>query len=195
MSWHLLAKEIVTNCKPYLKLISNNTSKFQLWRGMKLEVGEYFCQTHHNRKPRNTPLEVHHWIDKWFLQNYNHKFRSSNIVFCAGKTDGVKEYGPRCLIFPAGKIKYTWSPHVNDLLVYFVKTWLNESDPLTVSKSILKVRTTQMLKHFSDNEFYIMSNLTKAIQSKNEIMMNCLSYYAIPEEVSKDLLKCLDEIL
>ena len=99
------------DCKPILKEIQK-AKKF-VWRGSTKYVLDMKKVTHRqNRRPGDTPQEIHDHINKEFKRTFGWPARSG--VFATGSFKEAKSYGAGCLFFPIGKFNFVWSPNIPD---------------------------------------------------------------------------------
>ncbi len=195
-----IKKKIHKECKPFL----NASKGYSLWRGMwgKDKIGKF--KVRKDRKPLDTPLEVHKELDKIFTKNFGWPARSSGILTTGDKTV-AGSYGNAYQVFPIGKFRFLWSNNVHDLYGRYVEFMTQQrlsyagggdweyfkdpnqkiviSDKMYLSKKELAVHQKIVFKQLNDliKKEYSNKNLDRAILSKNEIMIDCKEYYAIQE--------------
>lgn len=157
-----------------------------------------------DRKPLDTPLEVHKEFDKIFTKNFGWPARSSGLLTTGDKTV-AGSYGNAYQVFPIGKFRFLWSSNVHDLYGRYVEfmtqqrlsyagggDWEYFKDAnqkivtpgkMYLSKKELAVHQKIVFKQLNDliKKEYSNKNLDRAILSKNEIMIDCKEYYAIQE--------------
>ena len=114
--WEALLKD----CKPFLKELKksmSSTGSF-FYRGYNNFNGDIYGfqkkKSRMNRRPRDTPLEVHRKIDNKFYDMFGWHVRSEGIFVTSG-LKFAKSYGTSTMFFPIGKYKYVWSPKIEDL--------------------------------------------------------------------------------
>jgi hypothetical protein len=194
-------KKIHKECKPFLRA----SKGYSLWRGMWNKgdkIGKY--KVRKDRKPLDTPADVHKELDIIFKRHFGWPARSSGLL-TTGDEKVAATYGYSYQIFPIGKFRFIWSEGVHDLygkyvefmtkagLVYsgggkWQKTdeWKNPSHVMKPSDLYLsdkklqeyQVRVFAQLDTLIKKE-YSDKNLDKAINSANEIMIDCKEYYAL----------------
>lgn len=138
-------------------------------------------QVRQDRKPLGTSQVVHEMIDEWFEKNFGFKARSTTM-FCLGnipRTSLVAAYGTPCVVFPAGAIKFVWSPRVRDL--YVSMPYENWTEVEGLKGDELRQRIWEWL----DRHEYQDTNLDEAIKSQREIMIQCDKYYAFDAALNK----------
>lgn len=117
-----------------------------------------------DRKPRDTPEDIHEWADNWFYENFGIRARS-NTMFCTSEASKTKQYGELYIVFPIGNFEIIWSHRLKDLYT----EWM-------VTKG-LEFWKDYFLTSFAKT--YHKGNLQKAIKSGNEIMLHCDEYYIL----------------
>jgi len=193
-------KNIHVECKPFLRA----SKGYSLYRGMyhKGAFGKFKIRK--DRKPLDTPADVHKEFDKIFTKNFGWPARSSGLLTTGDKTV-ANTYGQNYQVFPIGKFRFLWSDNVHDLYGRYVEfmtqqglsyagggDWkyfkdvnlkLVKSDDIYLSKEELVKHQKVVFKKLSDliKKEYSNKNLDKAIESRNEIMIDCKEYYALQE--------------
>ncbi len=165
------------NCKPFLK---ESGGQF-LFRGTKKRVprGMAKITTRPDRRPLDTPKELHDYMDKHFKKKFGWKGRSEG-VFCLGDEHEASVYGYTYAMFPIGQFKFIWSPSIMDLTSDFreeeilVGTDYGNEDDWEGGDN--NPRFQQLIKTYTDK------NLKKAIRSDNEIMIKCKEYYLVDDD-------------
>lgn len=156
---------IKRNCGPYLLQWPVNP----VFRGVKGKPDKAFKQSvRSDRKPRDSSLETHNAIDDWFLKKFGFKARSET-VFVTGDYKTAKKYGKVYAVFPIGEFKFVWSPDIKDLGEEV------GNDDIADIHDIL------------DDSYFDDDHLGIAIGSKNEIMIKCKEYYAVPINGKQDI--------
>jgi len=151
------------NCAPFLREIKGANGFIFTGREKKINVFSKES-TKINRKPRGTlKVGIRSKFNKMFKENFGFD-RQENTVFCTGDISQADVYGQPYIFFPISKYKYFWSPKIDDLNVYF--RYYNEEDE--IDEIIDKIFKT-----------YTNKNLKDAVQSKNEIIFQCNSYYLV----------------
>ena len=167
------------NCQPYLQQNRHPLTDSPLWRGMypgNYSDAEGSYQKRNvrltDRKPRDTPMEVHKILNQVFIDKYNAPYR--NALFTTGRKMDIHDYGNGYIIFPIGKFEFIWSPFISDL-------WRYVSDKFKLGPQPIPPRDEQIkdVYEYINKIQYKQNDLEQAINSGNEIMMRCSSYYAI----------------
>jgi hypothetical protein len=101
-----------TDCKPFLK---EYTGRF-LYRGSSNTYGDIEkVIPKKNRRPLDTPLELHNIWNNAFKKKFGWNVRSEG-VFVTGDDFQAGEFGAYVyLVFPIGEFKYVWSSKYKDI--------------------------------------------------------------------------------
>lgn len=183
-----LAAFIEEHCAPFLR---ESERKGFLYRGLRnIDTktvhqlgGEQFWEgkTRKDRKPVDSRQDDHEALDQWFDQNFGFKARSQAVFAVGSSISGknvAKTYGTPFLFFPAGEFEYVWSPKVMDLqdAMHGRKGEYEGSLPYYFLEHEAKYRKTQ---------------LSTAVNSRNEVMVKCDKYYlfeaSLLEKLKKEL--------
>lgn len=133
-----------------------------------------------DRRPKDTPTLIHNISDKYFMEKFGVKARSSTI-FCTGNMWTAADYGHPYIIFPVGKYEIIWSTKVKDFTTYVT----SEKNFKKYAKKYKKVgteeeRDKQLNKFIEDTiDRYKTGNLKKAVKSENEVMLVCDEYIGV----------------
>jgi hypothetical protein len=103
-------------CKPFQKEIGfDGIFDFEtLKRGMKNKPKLFIGNVRLDRKPTDTPLPIHEFMDNWFYKKFGVKFRS-NAMFVTKSRGSAQIYGDVYIVFPIGEFKYCYSSTIDDL--------------------------------------------------------------------------------
>lgn len=191
-----LAKKIAAECQPYLSQISPTT---RLWRGMydssTMQTSKLKCPV--GRQPMSTAEHLHEFIDGWFLSNTGISYRS-NAVFATGNPTMAAEFGRPFAIFPTGAFKFCWSPNVIDMTYDLVKPrssmYSNLEDIAEPEDDEEEKEQLETMENALVSAKYIQNHLVDAIQSGNEIMIHCPTYFLVAAEVVDDVMQHLVEL-
>jgi hypothetical protein len=119
-----------------------------------------------NRKPRDTPDNLHYAADEWFRNKFGIPYRSE-ALFVTSNRIIAQFYGKspdHCVrIIPIDNYSYCWSSKYADFL-HLAKN-VSSAEDLTSRLNISE---------------YVTSNLELAHSSGNELMLCCDFYLAIP---------------
>jgi len=152
------------NCKPYFD------DFYSIWKGEFFISGrksnEVFTKkkVRKDRKPKDTPMEIHEWIDEWFYKKFGIKARS-NSIFCSFNEKISKDYGNPYYIIPIGKYSTIASPTIEDLFDVMENDW-GDVNSLDYIKDELEKGNYQKNKNVNNditeymlhcNEYYMFS--------------------------------------
>lgn len=180
-----IEKMILKDCKPFLKEMKGGEL---LWRGSKKTICdiEKFIPRK-DRKPLDTPMEIHKFLDELFLKYHGWRARSEGVF--ADIMERTFLYGNSYLFFPIGNYKYLWSESVTDLTSELIaiiglydkslKNPLIPEEERDIEKSI--------------KEKYINKGLKQASLRKygGEIIFKCKGYYLVNQKYYDELLKLI----
>lgn len=194
-----MAKYIESHCKPFL---DESKRKGLLFRGIGTfaQSGEFnlpgltdaipfaIITPRVDRQPRNMPKKFHTLIDDWFNDQFGLKARSAGVFAFGVKTSNTAagyaassnkgQGGFACVIFPIGPFKYVWSPEVHDLYTNFSQMdYIIQDGEIDVKK----------FYHYLETLDYKSTDLSAALQSKNEIMLVCDKYLALSVPIKSTL--------
>lgn len=125
-----------------------------------------------DRRPLSSGKIDHELMDEWFESEFRLTPRSTGLFGIGAKGfDFTNSYGSPCIIFPIGPIKYVWSPKVTDIYVNMHIPAEDRETPAIYREAVFK---------FLEDSNYTDINLDKALETRNEIMVVCSSYYAFP---------------
>jgi len=172
---HFIPK-IQAECKPFLKDIrgaagsifrddTKNRNK-PIWKKV----------TRTDRKPLDTPAELHDLVDNWFLKEFGWKARS-NALFCWPLKFNSNFVPNKWLVFPAGNYKFIWSNEVDDLWTYLG------------GYSNLEMVFDNFISYYSIT--YTDKNIKKSMLYENEVMVNCKYSYLARAELMGPLNEAL----
>lgn len=139
-----------------------------------------------DRKPLDTPQELSDLMDKLFMPKFGWRPRSSG-VFAIGDKDAAEEYGEVSLFFPIGDYKYIWSPKITDFYFSLLMSGFTEREGgkrVSVYDPGNKIHVEKIKKMVNS---YINSKLSSAVESGNEIMFMCKSYYLVNRNLKSEL--------
>jgi hypothetical protein len=168
---------IKKDCQPFLKEW-HKINKGPLLTGRKNEKSFNKKQVRKNRKPRDTPEELHKLVDEWFYKKFKLKLRS-NSIFSTFSYRIVGVYGVPYCVFPIGDYTIISSEEIKDLY--------NNIDYLFYKKFSDSVLTYNDLSEEKQKEFQniLLKHLEKSNYKKglryhdNEQMINCKEYYIL----------------
>ena len=176
-----IASKIIEDCKPYIHEVIDIDNN-RLFRGLQLASfsqradliaeGVYKAAVRKDRKPLNSGLAVHKFIDDWMLTNLGSRFRSQSI-FCTANRVTSLSFGKPFVILPIGKFSFAWSPFIEDL--YSDVFEIEEANDASFDKDHI----SKVLRD-SDYRTTDLINMINEYPS-HEVMINCDEYYAFDE--------------
>ena len=121
----ILIEDIVTilerDCGPFIQELKKIKSGL-LYRGTKRSVPDIKkIKVRKDRKPLDTPPEVHNHLDNEFKKKFGWFARSEGVFTTPVRYD-TGDYGDPYFFFPIGKYKFVWSKTVMDLFGYIEST-------------------------------------------------------------------------
>jgi len=162
---------IKKDCKPYLKQLNKlNFSNYNLLRSGRRNVG-YFkkLSVRMDRRPIDTPMDIHNWLDNWFHKKFGIKARSQTL-FCTSDISFAGSYGSSIYyIFPISNFEIIWSNIVKDIY---------NQDSFRMGLEIFQERFLAGIRPNS----YGKGDLQGALKSGNEIMLYCKEYYVLDDD-------------
>lgn len=186
------------HCIPACKLMASSNLYFfrgmsvrnftRMWLDYNLETKVDVVDVRKDRKPRDTPQDVHDILDKWFTTKFNWPARSSGL-FVTTSHDFASEYGSPCIIFPYGEVKGVTSKHSKDLTIDLMPDhgvnnlpggadyWREQGlDPDDVPQDLQH----EFILDFLGDQGYSYGPITQEQMARqNEIMLDCDTYLAI----------------
>lgn len=170
--YKVAAELIMANCGPFLRQIKY-LKRDILFRGIRgLNVSKVMnklpCPT--NRLPLDTAMDIHLVADDWFFHNTGIRYRS-NAIFCTGDRYVTSGYGDPCAVFPIGEFSFCYSNTIGDM----TNTIGDLKNDVATREGTLEVHKILNRGRYKQN-----TDLRRALKSHSEIMVHCVSYYAIP---------------
>lgn len=171
-------EKIKKECKPYLSKIKN--SEFMLVRDAGAgNKKSYKKKVRKHRRPMDTPLVVHEYLDKTLKDKFGWKPRSEGLFCFASNSDMLNVH----YVFPIGKFKFVYSDYVDDATVYLA----DKSDNTVSGFSYNFEEEVDMakIKNAWEKEAlktYKSTNFNKALELGNkdyEISIKCDAAYLI----------------
>ncbi|WP_300760225.1 hypothetical protein [Janthinobacterium sp.] len=142
-----------------------------------------------DRKSLSTPDVYHRAIDGWMQDEFGIAARTGSVfVFGERSAHHTENYGQPYIIFPRGDFKFLWSPVVGDLYDALIMEFgpafkMGRTDEVSPEDITRYVKSLQ----YTDEDFNL------ALQSGNEIMIECDEYYAIP--MNAETMAYMEEVL
>ena len=164
-----------TDCSDYFKHIRYGVKSF---RGSKVMVMYKKIKPRKNRIPRDTPKEVHEYLDKVFKKQFGWNIRSEG-VFATADLDTAEDYGIPYYFYPSNGFKVVYSDKIEDLTLYL-------DDNGVIYREGKKWVTTDGWKSKIDELGIVYeykqggpSDINKALQTFNEVTFKCKFYYIV----------------
>ena len=172
-----IGETIKKDCSFFLSSIGKDLLTYAMYRGEggldKYKPVFRKQKVRKDRKPSDTPLELHKLFNDWFLDEYGIKHRSQSL-FATGDYVAASSYGTSVgIIFPIDKYKFVYSKKYQDLTNDIDKARLMEPPKSITDEYVDKIYD------FMDNGMYSDTDFKAAIKSENEIMINCNEYYIL----------------
>lgn len=182
------------SCMPFLEKVGgfeNAVFKNPLFRGVNFFMHDPVktVEVAQNRKPVDTPEEIHNIINTWFLKRTGVPFRSAS-VFCTGDWSEARRYGSGeghvVTVIPAGKFNYCWSPIYNDMYedlghyVYNIDQISGANRDKTTE--FLLRNPSKLINFLVKGKYKFNTGLVQAIASKKELMINCQQAIVISQD-------------
>ena len=177
-----LLEEIEIECSNAI-VSMRNASKF-LYRGIDISSSQAYpfrSTTRTNRMPKDTPHELQDAFND-IMDICRIRTNRSNSIFCTSEYGTARNYGVEHIIFPMNGSNILWADRVRDLY----KNPEAKDDLREFLNSDGFKEKIANAKAFVQKWGYHNSDLTKALTSRNEIMING-SYYAIPMRLLSNL--------
>lgn len=177
---------IKKDCQPFLKDWKTKYKQENLWSGRRKIIRFDKRKIRKNRTPRDTPIELHKEMDKWFHKKFGVKARSESL-FCTFNEKDSQLYGEPHIIFPIGKYKMISSNKIED--IYFVLETLFTN----------AIGTNTFLWDNVTNKQEFINNLIETLEEGNykinqhndsEQMLVCNEYYIMYPPL--DVMKFID---
>lgn len=171
-TWEKIKKE----CKKYLNDIGyKNLDTYKLIRQEKKIGFVYKKSIRKNRRPTDTPLWIHNWINE-LLKKKGLPTRSDSLFVWGDRSKSINYF--KAIIIPVGSYKFTYNPNIVDFYAWLSSN-IEYSDIYTEPKD-------PFIKRKLENEIlekYInkmkTDSIKKAIEANTEILISADYYYAI----------------
>ncbi len=197
-----IAQLLYKNCMPYLKDINFSKNFPFLYSGRKKSKIWFKGRVRKDRKPKDTPKEIHNMLDNAFQKKFGIKARSQSL-FTSFYINQTTPYGNSYIIFPIGNYEILWNPKIIDLTdklgnysyKKFKKGLIQAYYEIEDEKE--KAEWFSYIKEIIEKEIvpeYKKGNLKQASKYKSEIMLICNEYYAIYSVLEAELRLIIEEI-
>lgn len=172
------------DCKKYFAGIKFGQ---KLFRGLEDELtyGFGIKTVRTDRRPMDTPGEVHDILDHLFLKKFGIRARR-DTVFCTTTLWQAEEYGIPYYFFPIGDFRMIFSKDVMDLTAE-----LRDKDILTMDYStgkrifnvIIDDESLQKELEKFVNKYEMTADPGRAFASPGEVMVKCDKYYLVDVDI------------
>ena len=180
-------EKIEKKCGSYLK--EARKRNFGMYSGRKRQGDKILIEksVRKDRKPKDTPIEIHNRLDDMFEKKTGIRLRS-NSLFCANDKDIAQGYGRPYYIFPMGKYQTWYNPKVLDLYAYFNNADVKKSLDIHITMTEpLKLISTKIKEDYEYEKLFnnyvenIVDGYKKGFPKKGEIeiTLHCDKYLAV----------------
>lgn len=102
-------------CQPFIKDARKQLNEGTYYFSGRKRYDEWFIRgIRKNRKPTDTPENIHNLLDDAFQKKFGIRLRS-NSIFLSSDADVAESYGNLYVIFPIGKYEMYYNPDISDL--------------------------------------------------------------------------------
>ena len=182
-----ISSMVQRDCKPFIKELKKSNSKKRPFfnRGTTSKTIDDFSKikVRKDRKPRDTPLEVHNYLDNALKKKFGWKVRSEGVFATSQERTG---YGTSYIFFPIGKYKYVFSTQILDLYGHLGGGYMSDG--------YLEISTNIEIINDAINT-YKSSDMKEAMETMHEIIFKCDEYYMINMKYQNVLYKYIKEIV
>jgi len=159
-----LVDQIQEDCKYYFDRNGRPLHSLPVYRGTFPPISTIKTITpRKDRKPTDTPKEIHNKLDSLFQKKFGWKVRSEGVFVTGSRS-----------------FKYIWSPSISDLTVYLERGVHVLMRVHGKEKIIMEPEEYNKILKNTVNK-YKSTDFEDAILSRNEIMIKCDKYYLINE--------------
>lgn len=180
-------RRVAKDCKPFL----NQKKPGQvMYRGLGLAQFPtiYDKRVRKDRLPTDTALIIHDIFNDFFYKKFQVEARSTSI-FCSGKYSEARGYGNVYVVYPVRDFECIWSPKIDDLFSMTEKMIRREfqdytdlhnnfDDDKAVNDGIMDEIEAKVVEFLQEGN-YTNTDLTRALESGNELMVVTDFYHAI----------------
>lgn len=190
----IIIKSIEDKCQPFLKDWNGN---FFLYSGRRKINDFTIKKIRKNRKPSDTPLEVHNLIDDWFYKNFGVRARSNSIFCIYNKSQEF--YGTPHIVFPIGKYTSLYSYDIVDLYNQLEGWYQDIYGYDQMLKYFYPKLSKEKRDEFNEEILYRLNNNIKykkglpKYKIENEIMVVADSCFLVSTRYESELMKHFKE--
>ncbi len=193
-----IRETLTANCLPFIKSLKRCPSYPQmLYSGRTENKVIIKNKVRQDRRPKDTPIEIHKAFDNRLHKEFGIKARSQ-CIFTTVNLSLADFYGISYAVFPVGRFEVIWSPQIPDLygdILDFLNRPENShmlsSDlryDLSLEKELKYLDGYLMdeLVNFIENKFpmkkiYKKGDLCQALNYDNEVMIHCKEWVGIKD--------------
>jgi len=119
--WNNVKKNIFKDCSKILHELRGSDEL--LYRATNSKIFVYDIKTSRlsDRKPLDTPVDIHNELNYWFKKKFGWNVR--NGVFATFDIDNIHVYGTAYIFLPIGDYEYAWSKKISDLYSHGIITY------------------------------------------------------------------------
>lgn len=174
--------DFAEDCREYLSIIGS--SEKVLFHGSDDKVKDFKIEQFKERtRPRDSSTEVHNTANNFLFDKFGIEAR--NWLFVTGELGVAASYGRNLsdiyAIFPIGPFKWIYSLDIDDLtqVVDEIKVKIGMSHINLEGDEIEELLDDELLKTLQQAKWAKDENLLTGINSRNEIMLKCNSFYKV----------------
>jgi len=180
-----LTKKLKKECAQYLKEMGRGRKENWLYRSTEHQFDIFKKFTPRiNRKPRNTPKEIHRMMDDLFKKKFGWKARSEGVFTSSDISQLENVYGEPYMFFPIGNYKYVYHPTIRDIFMEMDNYKYIDIDG-NVNIKAIEIYLSEHIPKYKNNNLHI------AYKNGVEVAFKCKSYYLVRrlyEDALKELL-------
>jgi hypothetical protein len=172
-----LRETIKKECSQFIKEFD-----YLLFRGVILQsplFRKYVPRT--DRRPLDTPKEIHDILDAAFQKKFGWKVRSEG-VFTTPSFTLSSVYGDSVIFFPIDGYKYVFSKTVSDVTTYLVDLGIlskDHTEKLFVDTQFTEEKAIEIVSTYKDSSYK---------SERTEIAFKCKEYYGIRVSLLRKML-------
>lgn len=186
--YNRIFEQIIKDCKRYIQEATMN--EIFLYRGSSNTaewnstgaggIGRFKARLG-DRRPSDTPLEVHNLLNQWFTDNFGKPWR--NGVFVTANQDVAGGYGKYGAFYPIGNYEYLFSPVIGDLYGYLDKN--SDFELFADGDIVTKKEDDELVVMIHTDDYKRNEDLDEAEAVEHEISFWCNEYYLLKPLVHK----------
>ena len=176
-----IASILKKDCMPFIKEMKSSSLQNWFYRATEhhYESISKPIKPRKDRRPRNTPKELHDYMDLRFKKKFGWKSRSEGVFVSSDKTILEYTYGDPYLFFPIGSYKYVYHPEIGDIYERLDNKYSISYETYTMTPELMEEIEKEFDRIWSK---YTDKNLKKAYINGVEVAFKCKSYYLVNEK-------------